>query len=153
MMKSTKARSASPRVTADFWGLMRIQGPVTLAIIVFAPDLLSFLGLPVTSAHVLRLTALAAVGQVLLQAEVLYFLYFDAPGRAALAATMYFMVNAVGSLLSLAAGFWMYGLPVLVASWSAAWVGARLLDSKIARLESDVLRLFAKAALGAGPPP
>src|SRR5205085_821689 len=76
-------------LTRDFWGLMRVQGPITALVIVFAPDILSMLSLPATSAHVLRLTALAAVGQVLLQAEVLYFLYFDAPGRAAMAALVF----------------------------------------------------------------
>ena len=59
--------------------------------------------------------ALAAVGQVLLQAEVLYFLYFDAPGRAAMAALVFLGINALGTLASLAAGFWTYGLAVLVA--------------------------------------
>jgi len=136
-------------ITEDFWGLLRVQGPLTLAVILLAPDLLALLGLPATSAHILRFNALAAVGVVLLQAQVLYFLYFDAPGRASMAALTYAGMNAAGTLISWAAGFWTYGMAPLVAAWAAVWVGGRMLDHKLARLESDVLRHFARQALRA----
>lgn len=134
-------------ITRDFWGLMRIQAPITAVVLLFATDILGFLGLPPTSTHILRLNALAAVGQVLLQAEILYFLYFDAPGRSGVVAFAYMMLNLSLTLVSWAAGFWTYGLAPLVATWGAAWFGGWLLDGKIARLESDVLRHFARMAL------
>ena len=136
-------------LTRDFWGLMRVQGPITLAVVVLAPDLLAALGLPTTSAHVLRFTALGAVGVVLLQAQVLYFLYFDAPGRASMAALAYLLLNVTGTLISWRLGFWTYGLAPMVASWGAAWLGASFLDTKLRRVESDVLRHFARLALTA----
>ena len=134
-------------ITRDFWGLLRMQAPITLVILIFAQDILGFLGLPPTSTHILRFNALAAVGLVLLQAEILYFLYFDAPGRASLVAFTYMSINLVMTLVCWTAGFWTYGLSPLVASWGAALLGGRLLDGKIARLESDVLRHFARMAL------
>lgn len=138
-------------MNADFWGVLRLQAPVTLLLFCFAPQLVAALNLPAHVVHVLRLHLLAATGMVLVQVQTLYLLYFDRPRDAAWGTAVFCIANAGLTALSLRTGYWSYGLGNLAAVWLSAAVSAGLIRRALRDLEYGVLRHFARASLVGAP--
>jgi uncharacterized membrane protein len=135
-------------LNADFWGLVRVQAPITLMVLYFAPNILSLLTLPPPPLHIFRLSALAGAGVTLLQSQVLYLLYFDLSAWAVFPSLVYVVANGALTYVTLVAGYWSYGLGNLVAVYAALALGILILNRNLGKLERIALVHFAKLSLG-----
>lgn len=112
--------------------LLRIQGAITLAFIVFAGPLLAALGIPEAGVPVFRACCLGALFHVFLLVTLLLLLYFDLRRRAALAALCFLGTNATFAAVSVRLGLWSYGLGYALAGLlslvPALWMLARGLE-------------------------
>jgi uncharacterized membrane protein len=134
-------------MNGDFIGLLKVQAPLTLLCVYFAPQILAALHLPPHQGHIFQFSAMAAMGVVLVQVQVLYLLYFDLAGAALVPAAVYFVANAAFSYLSLKLGYWSYGLGHLVAAYLAASAGVLVVNRSVPQLDYITLEHFAGLTL------
>jgi uncharacterized membrane protein len=144
------AAAKSQLITAVVKGhelLIRTQLPITLVALFCAPGIVHVLGLSPNQIHLFQFSAIAAIGIVLMQTQLVYLLYFDLSGQAAVTAGVYAVSNLTLNLLSLQFGYWSYGLGHLVAAYTAAAVGMYLVGRALPRLEFITLSYYAQMAL------
>lgn len=121
-------------VTLGAGQLLRVQGPVTVVALWFAPEIVELVGLPPFAAHTLRLALVGALCHVLLLVAVLTLLYFDRQ-RSALRVTLTFLLlNGALAGVSLAVGPLVYGLGYAAAALVALVVAAFEVDRTTRRL-------------------
>lgn len=139
---------------ADFVGLIKLQGPVALLCIYFAPEILDWLKLPAHFIHIFQYSVLSACGLVLVQVQVLYLLYFDLAGAAAIPAIVYGVGNVIFTYITIKVpyfGFWSYGLGHLAAAYLAFMVGYMVINRYLVRLDYIVLAYFARESIRGKP--
>ncbi|MDJ0973477.1 MAG: exopolysaccharide Pel transporter PelG [Planctomycetota bacterium] len=120
------------------WGtirLVRMQGAVTFAVLIFAPQIVAMLGLPPDAAPVFRACCLGSFFHVLLLVTVLILLYFDLRAEALVTAGIFLMGNAVLAFWSLDNGTHYYGVGYAIASLMGLAVGYLFLYQRSAVLE------------------
>lgn len=132
----------------DYVSLIKLQAPVTLLAVHFAPAALNALSLPLHQAHIVQFSALAASAIVVLQVQILYLLYFDLADVALVPAVVYGVGNVAFTAVTLKLGYATYGLGHLAAAFLAATVGVILVNRHAPRLEKLTLVHFAEATLG-----
>jgi uncharacterized membrane protein len=124
---------------AIFWGLMKVQAPVTLPLLIFTDLVADAIGFPHHMVHIIRFSFLSSLATLLIQAHTLYLLYFDLPRQASLPVVVFFVGNVVLSYISIQVGYSTYGLGNLVASYAAVLVGGLMLNRVRFRLEFHVM--------------
>jgi uncharacterized membrane protein len=132
----------------DYVSLLKLQAPVTLLWVYYAPAVLQRLGLPPHQAHIVQYITLASAAIVVLQIQILYLLYFDLAEIAAIPAVMYGVGNVVFTRLTIELGYGTYGLGHLAAAFFAATAGVLLVNQYTPKLEKLTLVHFAEEALG-----
>jgi len=131
-------------MNSDFVGLLKVQLPMTLLCVYFAPDILRALYLPVHATHMLQFSALASLLVIVIQVEILYLLYFDLARAALVPAFLYGLGNAIFSFLSVRYfGSWTYGLGHLGGALLAATGGVIAVNWYVHRLDFITLNFFA----------
>jgi len=134
-------------MNSDFWGVMKVQAPITLLTLFLAPHILETFRLPSHLAHIFRYSALAGLAITFLQTQILYLLYFDLPARAFLPSAVFLVANAVFTQVTLSWGSWSYGLGNLTATILATVVGVWLVNGSLPKLEFLVLRDFGRLSI------
>jgi len=132
----------------DYVSLLKVQAPVTLLCVHFAPAALAKLGLPLAQAHIVQFSAIAAAGIVILQVQILYLLYFDLAEHAVVPALVYGVANPVLTWVSLSLGYATFGLGHLIAAFAAATVGIWIVNRQAPQLEKLTLVHYAERTLG-----
>lgn len=134
-------------MNGDFIGLLKVQAPLSLLCIYFAPNILAYLHLPPHQSHIFQFSTMAAMAVVLVQVQVLYLLYFDLAGLAVIPSALYFVGNWSVSWLSLQLGYWSYGLGHLVGALLAATAGVIIVNKNVPELDYITLEHFAGLTL------
>jgi uncharacterized membrane protein len=130
--------------------LLRVQGAITAACILFATPLMRLLEMPETSARIFRLTCLGAFFHVLLLVTVLMQMYFDFRKQALATAAVFFGLNALLAGWSVGAGMATYGVGYAVASFLTLLFGYTLLHHGLERLD---FLTFTNQPIGSDAPP
>ncbi len=115
--------------------LLRVQGAITIAFIVFAPPLIQFLELPPAAVKVFRLTCLGAFFHVMLLITVLMQLYFDLRLQAAATSFFFLVLNTGLAWWSVSRGVDSYGVGYAMASFLSLLLGYQLLHNNLEKLD------------------
>ena len=115
--------------------LLRVQGFITVSMIVFAPFVVQVLELPPVAIRILRLTCLGAFFHVMLLLTMLMQLYFDLRTQALGTAVVFFVLNAGLAFWSVDRGIASYGIGYAIASFLSLLLGYTLLHRSLERLE------------------
>ena len=115
--------------------LIRVQGAITIAVIIFAPVIIKFLELPEIGTRVFRLTCLGAFFHVLLLTTVLMQLYFDLRKQAMATAAIFLLLNGGLAWWSVGRGIETYGIGYSIASFLSLLLGYTLLHRALERLD------------------
>jgi len=96
--------------------LLRVQGAITVACLVFAPQLIELFELPPAAIHVFRLACVGALFHVFLLIATLVLLYFDLRTRAMLASFTFLLLNGLLTRISVELGVEYYGLGYAISA-------------------------------------
>jgi len=115
--------------------LLRVQGAITVLLIVFAPFLIDFLELPPIATRVFRLNCLGAFFHVMLMLTMLMQMYFDLRAQAVGTTLVFLLLNGGLAWWSVEAGEATYGIGYCAASFLSLLLGYSLLHRSIERLD------------------
>ncbi|MHC4341633.1 MAG: exopolysaccharide Pel transporter PelG [Planctomycetota bacterium] len=115
--------------------LLRVQGAITIAVIIFAPFIIEFLELPPVAKRIFRLTAAGAFFHVMLLLTMLMQLYFDLRKQALATAVVFFALNGGLAWWSVDRGVETYGIGYAVASFLTLLLGYTLLHRSLEHLD------------------
>lgn len=115
--------------------LLRVQGFITVALIVFAPPLMNLLELPAAATRLFRLTCIGAFFHVMLLLTILMQLYFDLRKQALGTSACFLVLNLGLAWWSVDRGVLSYGIGYAVASFLSLLLGYSLLHRSLERLD------------------
>jgi polysaccharide biosynthesis protein PelG len=138
-------------MNGDFLGLLKVQAPLSLLVVYFAPNILEWLRLPSHQSHIFQFSTMAALAVVLVQVQVLYLIYFDLAGAALIPAGVYFVANFLCTWITVQLGYWSYGLGHLVGALMAATAGVWVVNRSVPQLDYITLEHFAGLTLKPAP--
>ena len=124
-------------VREGIYGIFRVQGLTTALAVVFAPALLSMLGVPGIYAFLFRVEIVGVGALVLLLAILNVFFYLDRKGIALFITASFAMINFALSYISLLLGPAFYGYGFAAAAVLSSIIGLVLLAWKLDRLEFE----------------
>jgi len=116
-------------------GMMRLQGLVTLLLIVFAEPLLVFLGYRGVSLWVFRILLVAVFFHVVNLNLNVILLYYELRKQAFLLTLMFALTNAIFTFFSLRMGVQFFGVGFLASTVLTAAVSWRVLMRAIKRID------------------
>jgi len=131
--------------------LIRVQGAISVACILFAGPIMRMLEMPDVAVRIFRLTSLGAFFHVLLLITILMQMYFDFRKQALATAATFFALNAILAHWSVGAGVATYGVGYAVASFFTLLLGYTLLHNGLEKL--DFLTFTNQPIGGEEPPP
>ncbi|MEZ5963020.1 MAG: exopolysaccharide Pel transporter PelG [Planctomycetota bacterium] len=138
-------------MTENLWEgagrLVRVQGAVTLAVILLAPQILDAVAMPPGAVHVFRVACLGAFFHVGFLITSLLLLYFDLQKDALSSSVLFLVLNATLSVASVKIGFAAYGSGYALAALVSLVVAFAKLTRRIGALEYETF------ATHAGKPP
>ncbi|MHC4955125.1 MAG: exopolysaccharide Pel transporter PelG [Planctomycetota bacterium] len=115
--------------------LLRVQGAISILLIIFAPYLIEWLELKPVAVRVFRLACLGAFFHVMLLIVILMQMYFDLR-RQAMGTTFVFLVlNAGMAWWSVDLGVGTYGIGYVTASFISLLLGYSLLHRSLEKLD------------------
>jgi len=115
--------------------LLRVQGAITAAVVIFAPVIIDALELPEIAVRLFRLTCLGAGFHVLLLICILMQMYFDLRRQALATSVAFLLLNAILAWWSVSRGIETYGIGYAMASFLTLLLGFVLLHRAIERLD------------------
>jgi uncharacterized membrane protein len=115
--------------------LVRMQGAVTVGVLVFASEILSALGLPSSAVPMFRLLCLGSLFHVLFLITILLLLYFDQRGAALWSCGVLLVTNLGLAIWSVNTGMDTYGSGYALAGLVAMAVAYELLQRSLSKLE------------------
>jgi uncharacterized membrane protein len=115
--------------------LVRMQGAVTVGVLVFASEILSALGLPSSAVPMFRLLCLGSLFHVLFLITILLLLYFDQRGAALWSCGVLLVTNLGLAIWSVNTGMETYGSGYALAGLVAMAVAYELLQRSLSKLE------------------
>jgi uncharacterized membrane protein len=122
-------------VRAGLANVLKLQLIVTGAVLILAPDIVAFTGLPAGSVRLLRIGAIAADSQFIMLLGLLLLLYLDQRRRAVGVAAIFVTTNIGLTLLALPFGPLLDGTGYLIAATIAAGAALLALRDGLRRLE------------------
>ena len=125
--------------------LLRVQGAVSLACVVFAPALVALVQLPDFAIRVFRLTCFGALFHVLFLITTLIQLYFNLQREALVSAAVFCVANGALAVWSVQQGRETYGAGYALAALLSLLVALVLLERAMRVLE---FRTFAAQVRG-----
>ncbi|MBL4890047.1 MAG: exopolysaccharide Pel transporter PelG, partial [Candidatus Lindowbacteria bacterium] len=115
--------------------LIKIQGIFSFVCLLMAPYLIEPLSLDWTQLNILRVGIIAAFLHVMMLLLSVCLLYFEFRTEALILMTLFAVLNAVGSQLSIYMGAPYYGYGYLLATMISLFAGIVMLDYKVKKLE------------------
>ncbi|HEX5138528.1 MAG TPA: exopolysaccharide Pel transporter PelG [Planctomycetota bacterium] len=115
--------------------LLRVQGAITAAVVIFAPLIVQGLELPEIAVRLFRLTCLGAGFHVLLLICILMQMYFDLRAHALATSATFLVLNGVLAWWSVNRGIETYGVGYALASFLTLLLGFVLLHRAMDRLD------------------
>ena len=111
--------------------LLRIQGFITILIVIFAPYLLTYLDLPAPSVRIFRAVCIGAFFHVMLLITILMQLYFDLRRQALATSLTFLILNIALAFWSVTAGLASYGFGYALAALISLLIGYVLLTRSL----------------------
>jgi uncharacterized membrane protein len=118
--------------------MLKVQGLVTLALVVFSPDFARALNIPWLSVFVFRAGALGSFFHALLLISLILLQYFDFQREALLVALTFLVTNTLFTLVSLSYGLPAYGFGYATACAVTLMVGLGVLEAALRDLEYHI---------------
>lgn len=118
--------------------LLKVQAPLTLGLMLFAPELLRALDVSWLSVFVFRTGVFGALLHGMHLVVLVLLLYFDLRLQAAALATLFCVSNALFTLGAFQGGLGAHGYGYTLACGLTLWVGLALLQRALDRLEYHV---------------
>jgi hypothetical protein len=115
--------------------LLRVQGAISILVILFAPFIIDFLKLPPVGVRLFRLTCLGAFFHVLLLITILMQMYFDLRAQAMATSVVFFVLNGGLAWWSVSRGIETYGIGYALASFLSLLLGYTMLYRALERLD------------------
>jgi len=115
--------------------LLRVQGAITVLIIIFAPYLIEWLELQPIAVRIFRLACLGAFFNVMLLITILMQLYFDLRLQAAGTSLTFLLLNAGFAWWSVDMGESTYGVGYATAAFLSLLLGYSLLHRSLGQLD------------------
>ena len=115
--------------------LLRMQGWITAAAILFAQPVMEFFGMPEGAVRVFRVAALGAFFHVLLLVTVLVQLYFDLRREALFCSAVFFVANGALTWISMDLGIAFYGTGYTLAALGSLLLAFTMLVRSLGNLE------------------
>jgi len=115
--------------------LLRVQGAITVLLIIFAPFLIQILELPPLAVRVFRLACLGAFFHVMLLLTILMQMYFDLRAQAMGTSLVFLVLNAGLAWWSVEMGPATYGVGYCAAAFLSLLLGYALLHRSLERLD------------------
>ena len=138
-------------MTENLWEgaarLVRIQGAITVAAILVAPQILTAVSMPEGAVQVFRVACLGAFFHVGFLITTLLLLYFDLQKEALRSSVLFLLLNAGLTYVSVQIGFAAYGTGYTLAALISLVVAFAQLTRQLAALEYETF------ATHAGKPP
>jgi len=117
------------------FGLVKIQGAISVAVIALAPYILDALGLPDAAVRLFRLACLGAFFHILLLITILIQLYFDLRKEALISTVTFLVLNGALAYWSVNRGFDTYGLGYAIAAFVSSALAYVLLERALRWLD------------------
>ncbi|MDR3211904.1 MAG: exopolysaccharide Pel transporter PelG [Planctomycetota bacterium] len=121
--------------------IVKFQGGLSLSLILAAPLLAPYIGIPPDAVPLLRFGFLAALAQAMLQFLLIFFLYFDWQTKALKLAIFFVATNAIFTVLTIIFARDWLGLGYLAACVSSLVFGVFMFNRGMVLLEFET---FAK---------
>lgn len=115
--------------------LLRVQGAISILVILFAPFIIDFLELPPVGVRLFRLTCLGAFFHVMLLITILMQMYFDLRTQAMATSVVFFVLNGGLAWWSVSRGIETYGIGYALASFLSLLLGYTMLYRALERLD------------------
>ncbi|MEM8882738.1 MAG: exopolysaccharide Pel transporter PelG [Planctomycetota bacterium] len=115
--------------------LLRVQGAITVLVIVFAPVITDWLELDSLATRVFRLAALGAFFHVMLLLTILMQMYFDLRAQAAGTSLVFLLLNGGLAWWSVERGEATWGVGYCAAAFLSLLLGYSLLHRSLERLD------------------
>ncbi len=115
--------------------LLRVQGFVTILMILLAPTLVEALGMGEAAIDIIRACCIGAFFHVLLLVVILIQLYFDLRSNALWTAIVFLALNGAMAVWSVSTGLHSYGVGYAIASFFGLVFGYWMLTRNYDRLE------------------
>lgn len=131
-------REMAITLTRNLGLLLKVQGPITLAAVIFAPEAIKLLNLTWLSLFVFRFGALGSCLHIVVLMILILLLYLDFRIDAMLLSMVFVLANAAFTLVCFAGGLPFYGLGYALASVFTMGIGLLLLARALRDLEFHV---------------
>ncbi len=115
--------------------LLRVQGAITVVIIIFAPYIINWLELDKLAIRVFRLACLGAFFHVMLLITILMQMYFDLRKQAMGTSLLFLLLNAGLAWWSVNEGQATYGVGYAAAAFISLLLGYALLHRSLEKLD------------------
>ena len=112
---STQKKRLATSAKESLFGLVKLQGTITLLCLLFARDLAAFFHIPVLGTLILEKALIAVFLQMLLLTVMIFMMYFDMKSQLVFVTGVFLSANILFTLLSLNFGYIYYGYGYLVA--------------------------------------
>jgi len=115
--------------------LLRVQGAITVLLIIFAPYFIDWLELPLAAIRIFRLACLGAFFHVMLLITILMQMYFDLRKQAMGTSLFFLLLNGGMAWWSVSTGPSTYGVGYAAASFVSLLLGYSLLHRSLEKLD------------------
>ncbi|MCG8606096.1 exopolysaccharide Pel transporter PelG, partial [bacterium] len=122
-------------VKESLFGLIKLQGTITLICLFFSDEIISTFRLPIMGTLILEKALIAAFLQMVLLTIMIFMMYFDIRKQLMAVSVVFLLSNLVLTLLTLHLGYVFYGYGYLLACLITLIVAYVLLSRHISDLE------------------
>ena len=119
----------------NYASLLRLQILIVAMALVFAPDVLDAVDLPIAAVYMLRLNILSVGLHVFLSVTILLLLYFDMRGTTLLVLLAFLVTNIVATTVTIGLDYRWYGFGFLIAESVGTVLGLAALVNRFRNLE------------------
>lgn len=122
-------------VKESFFGLVKLQGTITLLCLLFSKEIAAFFNIPVLGTLILEKALIATFLQMLFLTVMIFMMYFDIKNQIVIVTSVFLISNILLTLLTLKLGYLFYGYGYLFACLIALVYGYYLLNKHVKDLE------------------
>ncbi len=119
----------------SFFGLVKLQGTVTLVCLLFSKQIAVFFKLPIMGTLILDKALIAVFLQMLLLTIIIFMLYFDIKSQVVFVTATFFVLNIIFTFITLQLGYVYYGYGYLFSCLFSICLGYVFLNNYMNDLE------------------
>lgn len=132
---NVQRRNIAQSVKESLFGLIKLQGTITLICLFFSREIVALFRLPIMGNLILEKAIIAAFLQMVLLTIMIFMMYFDIKKELMAVSGVFLLANLVLTVVSINMGYVFYGYGYLFACLIALSLGYILLNRHINNLE------------------